>query len=175
MQRDQGEATLLIEAQRGEVVVGGDEPDPPTAGTSGGVHHAFEQRPFAVVALDIDHFKRVNDNHGHDAGDRVLQELARLMGESSREDDVLCRVGGEEFLMLLPNASVEVAAQVAERLRALVEQTPMEPVGRITVSLGVAHWPRDGSGIDQVLKRADEMLYRAKQHGRNRVETADAR
>lgn len=120
-------------------------------------------------------FKRVNDTHGHDVGDRVLQELARLMGESSRENDVLCRVGGEEFLMLLPNASVEVAAQVAERFRALVERTPIEPVGRITVSLGVAHWPQDGSGIDKVLKRADEMLYRAKQHGRNRVETADAR
>lgn len=134
-----------------------------------------EQRPFAVVALDIDHFKRVNDNHGHDVGDRVLQELARLMGESSRESDVLCRVGGEEFLMLLPNASVEVATQVAERLRALVEQTLIEPVGRITISLGVAHWPQDGSGIDQVLKCADEMLYRAKQQGRNRVETAGAR
>lgn len=131
-----------------------------------------KQRPFAVVALDIDHFKWVNDNHGHDVGDRVLQELARLMGETSRKDDVLCRVGGEEFLMLLPSASVEVAAQVAERLRALVEQTPIEAVGRITISLGVAHWPQDGSSIDQVLKRADEMLYRAKQHGRNRVETA---
>lgn len=77
--------------------------------------------------------------------------------------------------MLLPNASVEVAAQVAERLRRRVEQTPVEPVGSLTVSLGVAHWPRDGSGIDQVLKRADEMLYRAKRHGRNRVEIADAR
>lgn len=130
-----------------------------------------EQRPFALVALDIDHFKRINDTHGHDVGDRVLQELARLMGESSRENDVLCRVGGEEFLMLLPNASVEVAAQVAERFRALVERTPIEPVGRITVSLGVAHWPQDGSGIDKVLKCADEMLYHAKQCGRNRVET----
>ncbi|MEG1734207.1 MAG: sensor domain-containing diguanylate cyclase, partial [Comamonas sp.] len=85
--------------------------------------------PFAVVALDIDHFKRVNDGFGHDAGDEVLKLLALQMREVSRLDDVPCRVGGEEFLLLLPKAPLHSAAQVAERLRALVESTPLPAVG----------------------------------------------
>ena len=128
-----------------------------------------EQRPFAVVALDIDHFKRVNDTYGHDIGDRVLQTLAELMRSGSRGEDLLCRVGGEEFLMLLPGTSPETAVAVAERLRRLVEQTPVEAVGSITISLGVAHWPRHGRDPLQVLKCADEQLYAAKDGGRNRV------
>lgn len=129
-------------------------------------------RPFAVVALDIDHFKNVNDSYGHDVGDKVLQRLARLMAEGSRGEDVLCRVGGEEFLMLLPNTSLEAAERVAERLRRRVEQAPMAPAGHITVSLGVAHWSPHGTAVGAVLKSADEMLYKAKQGGRNQVVVA---
>lgn len=132
-----------------------------------------EQRFFSVIALDIDHFKRVNDTYGHDIGDHVLQTLAQLMREASRADDVLCRVGGEEFLVLLSNTSLHTAAQVAERLRASVENHPIEPVGHITISLGVAHCPQDGVlRADQVLKQADDLLYQAKNKGRNRVEVA---
>jgi diguanylate cyclase (GGDEF)-like protein len=132
-----------------------------------------EQRIFSVIALDIDHFKRINDTYGHDIGDHVLQTLAQLMREASRADDVLCRVGGEEFLVLLSNTSLHTAAQVAERLRASVENHPIEPVGHITISLGVAHCPQDGVlRADQVLKQADDLLYQAKNKGRNRVEVA---
>ncbi len=131
-----------------------------------------EQRPFAAVALDVDHFKRVNDSHGHDAGDLVLQRLAELMRSCSREQDVLCRLGGEEFVMLLPDVAPAAAAQVAERLRQLVERTPIVPVGAITISLGVAQWPVQVGDAAHVLKAADQALYSAKHAGRNRVVVA---
>ena len=130
------------------------------------------QQPFAVVALDIDHFKRVNDAHGHAVGDQVLQRLAELMRDNARSDDVLCRVGGEEFLMLLPGASLEVAEQVAQRLRLRLEQTEIPPVGYITLSLGVAHWPQHSSVVAEVLEVADTALYEAKRTGRNKVVVA---
>lgn len=125
--------------------------------------------PFAVVSLDIDHFKRVNDTWGHDVGDLVLKQLAMHLQDVSRVDDVPCRVGGEEFLLLLPGASVASAAQVAERLRRQVERASMPPVGQVTVSLGVAGWPESSPDIAAVFKNADEMLYAAKHGGRNRV------
>lgn len=129
-----------------------------------------EQCGFAVVVLDIDHFKRINDSHGHDAGDRVLQQLARLMRGTCREGDVLCRTGGEEFLMLLPGAGLEVATAVAGHLRLTVEHTPIVPTGTVTISLGVASWqPRDAGTPADALARADKALYQAKQKGRNRV------
>lgn len=131
-----------------------------------------ERQPFAIVALDIDHFKNVNDTYGHDVGDEVLKLLAGVMRANSREGDVLCRMGGEEFVVLLPGAELDVARQVAERLRRGVEQAAMEPVGHITVSLGVARWPEHGGDVGQALKVADEMLYEAKRSGRNRVVAA---
>lgn len=127
---------------------------------------------FAVVALDIDHFKRINDNHGHDVGDQVIRHLAHLMAACSRDADVLCRSGGEEFLMLLPNTNIESALRVAERLRLCVEQDEVAPVGHITISLGIAVWPSHHADVQRVLKLADGALYRAKQHGRNRSEIA---
>jgi diguanylate cyclase (GGDEF)-like protein len=131
-----------------------------------------ELRPFAVVALDIDHFKRVNDSYGHAAGDQVIIQLAQLMRSCSRDADVLCRSGGEEFLMLLPNAGPAAALKIAERLRQRVEHTDMSGVGHITISLGVAQWPLDAGTMDQVLEIADAALYKAKQSGRNRVVVA---
>lgn len=97
-----------------------------------------EKRGFSVVVLDIDHFKQVNDSHGHDIGDLVLQRLAGLMRGTCREGDLLCRTGGEEFLMLLPGAALEVATAIAGHLRLNVEYTPIEPVGGITISWA---WP----------------------------------
>lgn len=129
-----------------------------------------EGRAFAAIALDIDHFKRVNDSHGHEVGDQVLRQLAELMRRCCREGDLLCRTGGEEFLMLLPGASLEVAAVVAERLRVTVQDTPLEPVGAVTISLGVARCDGEvGSEPAETLSEADRALYRAKQEGRNRV------
>jgi diguanylate cyclase (GGDEF)-like protein len=126
---------------------------------------------FAIVAIDIDHFKRVNDTHGHAVGDTVLQQLAQLMRETSRENDLLCRNGGEEFLILLPGLDTAAGAQVAERLRVRVEGFDMPPVGRITISLGVSEWPASHPDQRQALDLADLALYRAKQQGRNQVVT----
>nr|WP_028634464.1 sensor domain-containing diguanylate cyclase [Pseudomonas parafulva] len=127
-------------------------------------------RSFSAIVLDIDHFKRVNDNHGHEVGDQVLRRLAELMRGCCREGDLLCRTGGEEFLMLLPGAGLEVAANVAERLRLTVQDTPVEPVGAVTVSLGVARWDaKGGNEPADALGAADRALYQAKQQGRNRV------
>lgn len=128
-----------------------------------------QQIPFSAVALDIDHFKRVNDSFGHDVGDHVLQQLAHLMREVCRVDDLPCRMGGEEFVLLLPRASSSNAAQVAERLRQLVESSELLPVQRVTLSLGVAAWPEHAPEVATVLKKADAMLYAAKHAGRNRV------
>ena len=131
---------------------------------------AANRTPFSVVALDIDHFKRVNDTYGHDVGDIVLKQLALQMRDVSRVDDLPCRVGGEEFVMLLPGAPRHIAAQVAERLRLLVETTALPTVGHITISLGVSSWPDGSTDMPTVFKQADDMLYRAKHGGRNRVE-----
>lgn len=132
-------------------------------------------REFSLALVDIDHFKQVNDRHGHDMGDRVIVQVARLMRELSRDGDALCRLGGEEFLILFPGSAAEDARQGAERLREAVAATDMGLGAPLTVSGGVAAWPRDGETFDLVLKAADQALYRAKTAGRNRiVDAADA-
>ncbi len=123
---------------------------------------------FSVIALDIDHFKLVNDTYGHDVGDEVIKQLATQIRDSSRDTDILCRSGGEEFLMLLPGTTLDVATQVANRLRHNVEMMEIANIRPITISLGVAYWSGEAMPED-ALKLADEALYRAKQQGRNRV------
>ena len=126
-------------------------------------------KAFAVVSVDIDHFKHVNDTFGHGVGDETLRAIAELMQQNSRANDMPCRVGGEEFVLLLPGSSLQIAADVAERLRASIEAASIETVGRITVSMGVALWRPEVESISAVLERADQLLYQAKQSGRNRV------
>ena len=130
--------------------------------------------PLAVIALDIDHFKTINDHFGHDVGDAVIVSLATLMQQDLRADAALCRSGGEEFLLLLPGVSGVQAQRIAERLRLRVESHEMGQAGRITISLGVAHWPGDASDLGAVLKQADKALYQAKHRGRNCVVVAGA-
>lgn len=127
------------------------------------------QTPFAVIALDADYFKQVNDRHGHDVGDAVLKALALQMESVSRSADLLCRSGGEEFLIILPHTQLPEATKVAERLRRMMENTPLEPVGVVTLSLGVAAWTPGREGADAVLKAADKALYQAKNRGRNQL------
>jgi diguanylate cyclase (GGDEF)-like protein len=131
----------------------------------------------AVLLLDIDHFKRINDEHGHAAGDAVLRQLADLMRDSQRKIDMLGRIGGEEFAILLPGTDLDAAAVFAERLRQRVEQTPMQLDGgvvlKITVSIGIAAMGGRTPGGDPALIRADQALYCAKRGGRNRVELMD--
>lgn len=126
-------------------------------------------QPFAVVVLDIDHFKSINDTWGHEAGDATLCHLARLLEACSREGDIVCRIGGEEFMLLLPATPLVEAAKVGERVRKRVAGSAVDGVGTITVSLGIAGWPVSGRKPADVVKQADRLMYRAKQAGRNRL------
>ncbi|NVE01572.1 CHASE domain-containing protein [Massilia sp. BJB1822] len=129
----------------------------------------------AVVMLDLDHFKRINDEHGHAAGDAVLRHLATLMRDSQRKIDMLGRVGGEEFAVLLPGADLAAASSYAERLRQRIASTPLllgEQEFTVTVSVGIAAMDALDASGDAALIRADKALYRAKRGGRNRVEVA---
>ncbi|WP_205953414.1 sensor domain-containing diguanylate cyclase [Pantoea stewartii] len=125
------------------------------------------QQPFAVLALDIDHFKNVNDNWGHDVGDRVIQQVARTLQQSARKQDIVSRNGGEEFLMLLPDTSLADAEAIAERIRLSIAGEAVENVGNITLSIGVAEWSARRVPLETSLKRADDALYQAKNAGRN--------
>gem|GEM_PF-337000 len=131
-------------------------------------------RPLSVIMLDVDRFKHFNDTNGHETGNELLKDLARLMERCFRRSDLLARYGGEEFVVLLPNTPKSQAAVLAERLRRRVAEYPFvgresQPGGCLTVSLGVAAMPTDTSDPKQLLELADRALYRAKQNGRNRV------
>lgn len=130
------------------------------------------QQPCALIMLDIDHFKVINDTHGHQAGDDVLKTLARVIGQNVREADTVGRLGGEELAVLLPNTDGEVAASLAERLRQSVEAIPHVVNGQaltVTVSLGVASLWANTDTLDTLLSRADQAMYAAKHQGRNQV------
>lgn len=125
--------------------------------------------PHVIILLDLDHFKSVNDTYGHAVGDKVLQFLARQMESVAREGDVCCRYGGEEFVMLLPNTTVEGAKLVAEQLRKTLADT-VSPCGRpITLSAGIASYPAMANTTEALIEVADDALYLAKQEGRNQV------
>ncbi|MEY8878819.1 MAG: diguanylate cyclase [Leptothrix sp. (in: b-proteobacteria)] len=128
--------------------------------------------PYAVLMIDIDHFKRVNDQHGHAVGDAVLRHVAQHLRTALRETDFLSRFGGEEFLALLPATTRMQACQVADKVRRLIEQVLFEPVGTLTASIGVALSDPAHVGEAQAVQLADNALYRAKELGRNRVEIA---
>ena len=135
-------------------------------------HARSHGTPFSVLALDIDYFKQINDSYGHEAGDRVLQQLASLLINSSRAGDYLFRLGGEEFLMLLVDTGLDGARRVAEKLRRGVEQEvfrlPQDRTLNITLSIGVACF-NGHPDYQQLMRRADDGLYQAKHSGRNRV------
>jgi two-component system cell cycle response regulator len=134
-------------------------------------------KPVSLMILDIDHFKQVNDTYGHQAGDEVLKGFSDRIRRIIRGGDLLCRLGGEEFVVVMPNVPLDVARRVAERARVSIEEAPfvIEKSGRtipITVSIGLAERGRDAEA-DALYQRADKALYRSKAEGRNRV-TSDA-
>jgi diguanylate cyclase (GGDEF)-like protein len=129
--------------------------------------------PLGVMMIDIDHFKHYNDTYGHAVGDALLRELGALLRASVRDSDVACRYGGEEFILLLPEATLDVSHARAERIRASAAQIQVlaggQPVEPVTLSIGLAEFPQDGATDQALLKRADDALYRAKHEGRNQI------
>lgn len=128
---------------------------------------------YSLLMLDIDHFKAVNDNYGHSAGDQVLKEFARACQSNTRNHDTVSRLGGEEFCILLPDSDANTAAKIAEKLRQWVMYNPIVSDGHaiaLTVSIGVSEIEQSDMDSLDALKRADVKLYKAKQNGRNRVE-----
>jgi two-component system, cell cycle response regulator len=135
---------------------------------------ASRGKPVSILAVDVDFFKPVNDTHGHDVGDRVLQELAVRLKAQVRAIDLCCRMGGEEFIVILPETDLQVGFTVAERLRRVIAAKPFNAGAKqgplsITVSIGVAGYESVADTPASILKRADDALYEAKRSGRNRV------
>lgn len=124
---------------------------------------------FSVLLLDVDHFKRVNDTHGHDVGDQVLQVVARQIKASVRASDFVARFGGEEFMVILPDTDAQEAEVVAEKIRRAVDACEPPVVGRVTLSVGLSEWRDDLPDEGLLVRRADEALYAAKGAGRNQV------
>jgi two-component system cell cycle response regulator len=116
---------------------------------------------------DIDHFKNVNDTHGHPAGDAVLRQFAERLRVNVREADILGRYGGEEFIIILPHTDVEESYRIAERLRLIIVEKFQSD--NLTVSMGVSNCPKSGKTIESLIKKADDSLYKSKSMGKNRV------
>jgi len=133
-----------------------------------------DDRPLAVLMVDLDHFKRINDAHGHARGDIVLKQTTRAIQSTLRADDIVGRFGGEEFVVLLPGADLRQAMGAAERCRVAVEgmKIPGAPYLAVTASVGVAAFPDHGDELDGLLKASDTAMYEAKSNGRNRIEHA---
>jgi len=131
------------------------------------------KRPMSVLMLDLDHFKSVNDTFGHDVGDQVLSHTAKLMKEASRTNDIVCRLGGEEFLVIAPNTDGTTALLLAERIRSSIEKNQYEGLAQhqpITVSIGVAGSVDDKLGWNELMKLSDQALYSVKRSSRNGVQ-----
>jgi diguanylate cyclase (GGDEF)-like protein len=141
------------------------------------LQRAFKQsvrygHSMSVVMIDSDNLKQVNDAHGHEAGNRLLQHLVRCIREQLRGSDVMARFGGDEFILLLSETNNKGALEMAERIRKAVEISRFDIRGgdtNVTVSLGVASYPEDGGNLEIILDKADKAMYRAKQQGRNKV------
>ncbi len=132
--------------------------------------------PLSLLMIDIDHFKAFNDAHGHAGGDAVLAQFGKLLQSMTRGEDIACRIGGEEFTLILPEADLDAASERAEAIRLAVEAMPVPYLGnllpQVTVSIGVAGYPAHGRTQEALMHAADEALYRAKRAGRNRIDIA---
>jgi diguanylate cyclase (GGDEF)-like protein/PAS domain S-box-containing protein len=131
-------------------------------------------RSYSIILFDIDHFKHYNDHHGHPAGDELLRTLGKLLKDKSRTTDFPARYGGEEFIILCTEAGSDHAIKIAERYRKIIETYPFpfateQPLGKVSVSIGVASWPEAGTDPQNVIEAADQALYHSKKGGRNRT------
>ncbi len=132
--------------------------------------------PLSLIAVDVDHFKKFNDTHGHDAGDMVLRAVGAALEQTCDRDEIACRIGGEEFMLILPDNTPDEAMTRAEMLRQAVEAVTVrygeKALPRITISVGVAHYPAHGTMPQDLMRSADDALYAAKDKGRNQVQVA---
>lgn len=139
---------------------------------------ARRKSELSLLMLDIDHFKRFNDTHGHEAGDRVLRGVAEILCASVRTEDIVCRYGGEEFLVILPGMGAETSFHRAEDIRTRVSTMRLDFQGEglkdITISIGISTYPQTGQRVEEIVRAADEALYHAKESGRNRVVIAES-
>lgn len=126
-------------------------------------------QPLSLAVIDLDYLKKINDTYGHMTGDDAIRAIGSVLAQSSRQIDITARYGGEEFCVLLPNTDIDMAEQLAERLRRLIRETEIDGPGALSASIGVASYPLHADGAEALFLRADEALYRAKQEGRNRV------
>ncbi|HLA06716.1 MAG TPA: diguanylate cyclase [Anaerolineales bacterium] len=137
---------------------------------------AREKYPVCLIMIDIDHFKQVNDTHGHEAGDLVLKALADILAQQSRKGDFACRYGGEEFMVVMPNINNSMAYERAESLRASIHSLHV-PFGihdlTITISMGIACYPENGDTRDSIIRAADQAMYAAKDAGRDHIRSYD--
>lgn len=129
-------------------------------------------QPFSVIALDLDYLKQINDKFGHSFGDIAIKTVAEVLKKNARSIDVAARIGGEEFNLLLPGVDSAGAMVAAERIRAAIADCHLELVGQITASIGVVTYPEHSEKLDELLELVDQAMYKAKQHGRNRVQLA---
>jgi diguanylate cyclase (GGDEF)-like protein len=127
------------------------------------------KRPYSIIIIDIDHFKNINDHHGHLAGDAVLRTLSELIKNHLRTSDAFGRYGGEEFIILLPETALKEAVLVAENIRQLIQNHDFPGPEKITISMGVAETHPAILEIDELIEKADKCLYQAKATGRNKV------
>jgi diguanylate cyclase (GGDEF)-like protein len=132
------------------------------------------QSVFSLIMIDIDYFKNYNDNYGHQAGDLILQRIAKQMTKNTRESDIICRYGGEEFTIICPELNKDGAHSMAEKLRQIIQKTNFAhkkkvPNAHLTISAGVASFPDDGDTGYDIIRKADQALYKAKKRGRNKV------
>jgi diguanylate cyclase (GGDEF)-like protein len=130
------------------------------------------EQPLSLVVIDLDHLKKINDTYGHQAGDEAIRSIGTTLRQSCRSVDLPARYGGEEFTILLPNTGIDMALELAERLRRLINEVEVTGAGKISASLGVATYPLHADDADLLFQRADDALYRAKQAGRNQVSVA---
>jgi len=128
---------------------------------------------FAVLMIDVDHFKRFNDTYGHDAGDSTLRAISGALQRSTRESDIVCRFGGEEFVIVLPDANLQGASARAQRIVEFVRVLDIihdgKPLPSITASIGLAMFPQNGETVKALIQSADKALYEAKGAGRDRI------
>lgn len=134
------------------------------------ISRAKRYESFSLLMFDIDHFKEVNDTYGHDVGDNVLKTIAERVGSCLRESDIFARVGGEEFMVILPRTTLETANEIGERIRKCIEECHIESLGQITISLGLVEY-RENESFTEIVKRVDTALYKAKNNGRNNLIT----